>query len=471
MGNKIWKASNVRKTVNYLKKAGVRCAYYAARERIAEEKRANYYYKEPAEETLAAQQKESEPLPYLFSIVVPAYETKEEFLRDMIASVRRQSYRKWELIIADASKSDVVRRIVGQIMEETGDARMKYRRLAENKGISENTNAGIALAAGDYIALLDHDDFLAPDALYHMAAALHRSLQHGVLPDMLYTDEDKYEDASGRFISPHRKEKLNLDLILSNNYVCHFMAVESKVMKNLKLRGEYDGAQDYDLVLRIVGRLLKEEPGCAPEERMLHIPKILYHWRCHEDSTAQNTASKTYAYEAGKAALADFIGSQGWRATVGHSLHWGFYDITYEPDMLSVREDVGIVGGRIINHRGRICAGMYNEKGETVFLGLPKEYTGGSTHRASLAQDCAAVDIRCIRLRNELHSLFKEVTGVSYCERELKNVGKGGKIRIADVSRLHCDEAGYRKLSMELCRGAAAKGYRIVWNPRITIQN
>ena len=172
MGNGIFKINNFKKTIRYLKKNGVRHAYYAAKERIAEERSSDYYYKDPSDDTLKAQRRESVTYPDLFSIVVPAYETDEEFLREMMNSVYRQSYDKWELIIADASSSDIVERAVRQMMEEKGGERIKYIRLAENKGISGNTNAGIALASGDYIALLDHDDFLAPDALYHMAAEL-----------------------------------------------------------------------------------------------------------------------------------------------------------------------------------------------------------------------------------------------------------------------------------------------------------
>ena len=182
----ILKLSNVRKTVNYLKKNGITQAYYAARERMEEEKRDDYFYREPTEEALAAQRKETTDYPYVFSIVVPAYETGEEFLRAMIASVRNQSYVKWELIIADASNSEAVEQLVQQIAEETEDTRIKYVHLPENKGISGNTNAGIDLAEGDYIALLDHDDFITPDALYYMAAKISESMQQNVMPALLY---------------------------------------------------------------------------------------------------------------------------------------------------------------------------------------------------------------------------------------------------------------------------------------------
>lgn len=470
MGNRIFRISNFTKTVNYLKKNGLRHAYYAARERIAQERQSDYAYAPPTDAALAAQREETAAYPYLFSIVVPAYETKETYLRELIESVRGQSYDRWELIIADAGAGGGVERVVRELAGQCGDSRMKYLRLAENQGISVNTNAGIAAASGDYIALLDHDDFLAPDALYHMAASVHLARQRGVAPSLLYTDEDKYDDNMGYF-SPHRKEKFNLDLILSNNYICHFTAVRADLMKSLQLRGQYDGAQDYDLALRVAGGLYAANPAGSLREEMVHIPHILYHWRCHADSTAQNTASKTYAYEAGRAALMDFCGRRGWHAAVAHSLHLGFYEITYLPDVLAVREDIGIVGGRILDG-GRICGGAMDAAGVCLYEGLHREYSGGPAHRAALQQDVAAADPRCMQVRPELREEFTHITGIPYRERTIrcKMGGASRAVQIADVSGLTCDDAGYRKLGLEIGRAAASRGYRVLWDPRMTVR-
>lgn len=484
MAKKICNLNNLKKTVRYLKKNGVRHAYYAVRERIEEEKGEPYRYVEPAGDVLEAQRRESARYTYLFSIVVPAYETKEEFLREMIDSVRRQSYEKWELVIADASASDLVERIVQEILAQTDEERIKYVHLRENKGISGNTNAGIEMAEGDYIALLDHDDFLTPDALYHMALALYEAQKAGEVPVLLYSDEDKYEAGcvceqsvarygradNGSYMQPHRKTEFNLDLILSNNYICHFMAVKAELFKRLKLRETYDGAQDYDLVLRVVDQVYKMTPVQDFMHRLVHIPHVLYHWRCHEQSTAQNTDSKSYAYEAGRRALEDFCSSQGWQAEVNHGLHLGFYEITYLPDLLSVRKEVGIVGGRILDGRGRICGGAYREDAVCMYEGLPKAYSGGSTHRAVLKQDVYAVDIRCMQAAPALREAYEEITGLPYRERKIYcGKGKGKEVVvIADIAGLNCDEAGYRKLSMEFGRAARAKGYLVVWNPNIT---
>lgn len=473
MGNRILKMDNVRKTINYLKKNGISHAYYAAKERLEEERRADYYYMAPSEETLTRQRRETEDCPYLFSIVTPAYETDESYLREMIASVRAQSYRKWELIIVDASDSDLVERTVHQVTEETGDMRIKYRRLGKNLGISGNTNAGISLAAGDYIAFLDHDDFITPDALYYMAVAVQESRVQNCLPALLYSDEDKCDETSRIFISPHIKQKFNLDLMLSNNYICHFMAVEAKLLKTLKLRSEYDGAQDYDLVLRVVDNLLKRDLLGRMETMIVHIPRILYHWRSHAQSTAQNTQSKSYAYEAGRRALADFGSRQGWQTHVEHSLHLGFYDICYEPDILSVRQDAGVVGGKILDACGCICAGAYDESGECLFEGLNGHYSGGSTHRAVLKQDCAAVDIRCIRVREELQPVYRQILGIPYQERVVQVKTRQGRrdVLIANVAGLSCDEAGYRKLSLAFGQAVRNAGYLVVWDPGIAIKS
>lgn len=463
---KILKWSNVNKTILYLKKNGVRHAFYAAKERIEEEKKDTYVYLAPLRETLEAQRREAAEMPWLFSIVVPTYETDEGFLREMIDSVCAQTYPNWELLLADASGTDRVEKEARIHMAERGDGRIRYLRLETNAGIAENTNAGIREATGDYIALLDHDDLLAPDALYRMAEAVKKAMQNGTAPELLYSDEDKYDSDSGAYFQPNIKENFNLDLILSNNYICHFMAVKAERMKSLLLRKEYDGAQDYDLVLRVVQRLLHTMPPTQLARQIVHVPEVLYHWRCHAASTAQNTASKSYAYEAGRRALADFCRVQGWKATVENSLHLGFYRVVYEPDLLAVREDVGIVGGRLLDPRGHICGGIYDREGMCPYQGLHKEYSGGSTHRASLVQDCCTVDIRCLRVREELWGLYRELTGLVYREKE---VGKGRtKTICADLTGLSCDEAGYRDLSRKLCAAAADAGYLVVWDPGVS---
>ena len=158
---------------------------------------------------------------------------------------------------------------------------------------------------GEYIGLLDHDDVLTPDALYEMTDAIIKAYDRGAASCLrLIRMRIKCDGEETKYYEPNYKEEFNYDLILSNNYICHFLVMESKLLKSLQFRPEFDGAQDYDLILRCVAEVLTEGRADS-EKRILHIPKVLYHWRCHEASTAANPNSKKYAYDAGLRALQD----------------------------------------------------------------------------------------------------------------------------------------------------------------------
>lgn len=249
-----------------------------------------------------------------FSIAVPVYRTPETFLRQMIESVTGQSYGNWELCIANGSPDD---KKVRAVLEEYAgrDPRIRVKNL-ENQGIAGNSNAALAMAKGDYVGFLDHDDLLAPNALYEAAAYLEKYPQ----TDMLYTDEDKVtEDLSVHF-QPHLKPDFNLDLLRSNNYICHFLIVKRTLaLRAGEFRQEYEGAQDYDFVLR-----------CADQAcRIGHVPEILYHWRTSRSSTADNPASKMYAYDAGKRAIEAHLQRRGEKGEVSLKKDLGFYRVVY----------------------------------------------------------------------------------------------------------------------------------------------
>ena len=448
---KIWKKikTPIAKTIRYAKRNGIKAAYYAAIERVdhkhtdALTKKALAYMgcrewssvssvrntendivnergkfgennkenrKENAKENLANEYVGYQPL---ISIVVPTYETKEKFLRELLDCVIRQTYPNWELIIADASKSDAVKKIVDEVEQNAGISdQIKYKHLDENKGISENTNAAIDEACGDYIALLDHDDLLTLDALEKMV----ERLQAPDVDDMqtviaVYSDEDKCDTDGNRFYEPYFKPNFNLDLLLSNNYICHFLMVRADVMKALKLRAKFDGAQDYDLVLRLalltenvmdITDLLsdaerKEKTDKAGKLQILHTPSILYHWRCHEESTAINTDSKRYAYNAGREALKDYFAKKGMadQVEVTDSEHLGFYKTTYKPDIFAVRKDVAAVCGRVVKN------GIVIASPDHLFDGL-RIYSSGYMHRADLYMDVATYDERSLKVRPDL---------------------------------------------------------------------
>lgn len=434
--------SNLKKAFWYLRRNGFKNTCYAICERLGE--RENYVYSSVDSETLRRQRERAEEYSARFSIVVPAYRTREPYLRAMLDSVQNQSYPKWELILADATEDDSVARVV----KDYRDERVRYVRLLQNRGISENTNQALGLVRFPYTALLDHDDVLSPDALFEMAQKIAEEENRGRKVKLLYSDEDKCDGEQTRYFEPNQKEDFNLDLLLSNNYICHFLVMESCLIKELGFRKEYDGAQDFDLVLRAAERLLGDESQIA------HIPKVLYHWRCHEASTAQNPRSKQYAYEAGQRAVQDFVDCQGWQARAVHLKHLGFYDLEYQAPIFQVRKDVGAVGGKLIS-RGRIAGGRLLEDGRLLYEGLPAAYSG-RLNGACLQQDAYGVDIRLIQVRKECRELFEQAVGVPY-------VSLPGE-ETFDASTLPGD-IDIPRASLAFGRAMKEAGFRILWQP------
>lgn len=455
--------ANLKKTIYYLKRNGLRDTYLAALERIRQKEDRDYTYCAPTAEILEKQKEQSLLNNTIkFSILVPTYRTDEAQLRAMLDSVLTQSYGNWELLLADASGDDSVSKVV----KEYEDKRIRYLPLRENGGISDNTNAALEAAEGDYIGLLDHDDLLTADALFEMNRAITEAEEKGVMLKLLYSDEDKCDENAENYYEPHYKTEFNLDLILTNHYICHFTVMEASLMKQLHFRREYDGAQDHDLVLRAIREILTDEENrlsLQKEAAIYHVPKILYHWRCHRGSTAANPQSKQYAYEAGGKAIADFLQKAGIKGKVIPTAHLGFFRTAYTEDFLKQRPDAGVLGGKLIGKDNKITGGIYTKTGECPYAGLKKGFSG-YMHRASLQQDAFAVDIRLMQIREELFYVAEEETA--------NMTGKQGKLSIkdgiADCSALSLSEEEFRGLSMEICKKVSALGYRIVWNPNWT---
>lgn len=308
---------NIKKGVNYIRENG----FHGLKDHIlscvsAQGKSYQQWYEENrATENDLKHQKETvfEWQPKI-SIVVPTYKTPENFLREMIDSVKYQSYQNWELCIADGSGGDET---VESILEEyaTIDERIRYTVLKENLGISGNTNAALDMVTGDYVGLFDHDDLLTPDALFEVVHALQESKY-----DILYTDEDKMSGDGSEFNDPNFKPDFSIDLFRSHNYITHFFVVKTEIIKGIGgFRPEFDGSQDYDLMFRCIEK----------SKHIKHISKILYHWRIHMNSVAGDPSSKMYAYEAGKHAIEDHLKRVGLEATVEHVGLWGMYHVTY----------------------------------------------------------------------------------------------------------------------------------------------
>lgn len=455
--SRIFKAGNIKKTLRYFKRNGLKQAYYAAKERINTEKADNYTYEPVTEMELQKQRESGKDFSVKFSILVPVYETEEEHLRAMLDSVLQQTYGNFELILADASVSDRTE----EIIRAYDDKRIMYRRLKINGGISANTNQALMYATGDYAALLDHDDVLTPDALYEMASCIEKFKQQDIELQMLFSDEDKCNNNETCYYEVNRKPEFNLDLILSNNYICHLLVLKRQLMQELQFRSVCDGAQDFDIVLRAVSYMLGKDKKKRKAEALpiAHVPRVLYHWRCHGNSTAQNTASKTYAYDAGKRAVEDFIRARGWKGKVSDIRHLGFYRIDYQPDLLANRLDVGLVGGRILNKKNKITGGIYTAQGEALFLGLHREYSG-YMHRASLQQEAEMIDVRCMKASEEAEKIIEEMTGLPY----LKDP-RTGRFNWKGSFR---EDSDFVEISRRLCEKVRGLNMRIVWDPAIT---
>ena len=247
------------------------------------------------------------------SIVVPLYNTNTDFFRELLYSIHLQTYSNWELCLADGSKEKLTQ--IEKMCEN--DKRIKYRFLNENKGISGNTNEAIKMATGDFIALLDHDDMLSLDALYEIVKAINENKN----VDFIYSDEDKFHFIDEPRFMPHFKPDFAPDTLRANNYICHFSVAKKSLLESVGLfNSEFDGAQDYDLILRVT----------EIAKKIVHIPKILYHWRVHPSSTAMNTEAKPYAFEAGKKAILSHLERIGLKGKVSDGINTGTYVIDYE---------------------------------------------------------------------------------------------------------------------------------------------
>ena len=249
------------------------------------------------------------------SLVVATFNTPIPYLKEMIDSVINQTYSNWELCIADGSTSNEV---LDYIQKEYQDERILSIRLNQNYGIAGNMNEAIKISTGDYIALYDHDDTIEPQTLFEYVKVLNEKPN----VEVIYSDEDKVNGDGSTYFQPHFKPDFNLDLLQNCNYITHFLIVNKKVFDHIGLLdGEFDGAQDYDFILRCA-----EYVG---SENIYHIPYILYHWRMHQSSTAGNPESKMYAYEAGVRALQAHYDRMGIHAKVEKGQFLGIYRTHY----------------------------------------------------------------------------------------------------------------------------------------------
>ncbi|MBR6486914.1 MAG: glycosyltransferase [Lachnospiraceae bacterium] len=448
---------NFKRALSYCKRNGLRSTYYKALERIERDRDERDYttvamHERPTSVELNEQVHRKFFHSYKFSLLVPAYDSDPKLLKEMMASVVKQTYDNWELCIADGSEDDSVENCVKEYKEtldkDTAD-KIKYQRLNANRGISGNSNGALVMAGGDYVAMLDHDDVLSPDALYEIMDVL----DEGLIRDgnvyrnrykAVYSDEDKINATGTRYFDYHKKPDFDIDLLRSNNYICHLFAVKTSVaVKAGGFRSEYNGAQDHDFIFRCVEQL-------DPSE-ICHIPKVLYHWRSTPSSTAENPDSKLYAYEAGKRAVEDHLKRLKIEADVTDTKHLGFYRVKYHvtdpsvkimdrsewealtketieklnedlimvisPDIKPLtadyieelagvlkRKEVGAAGGKIYDKKGRIDSAGYvfDEDGNLKpdYRGMNGNYSG-YLHRASIQHKTDGLAADCMMIKKE----------------------------------------------------------------------
>ena len=310
-GSKIWKMSKpLRDVMHFMMRTKERLGYYGSLKGIARKLNAKMIEKKarrqhgtasfPNAQEAERQKNTVFDRDVTFSILVPVYNTPEKFLRQAIESVISQTYPKWQLCLADGS--DEAHATVGKICQEYADKddRITYQKLSENKGISGNTNACLAMARGNYIALFDHDDVLHPSVLYeYMKVICEKDA------DYIYCDEATFRGNKtiDDMITLHFKPDYAPDNLCANNYICHFSAFKRTLLEGTELfRSEFDGSQDHDMILRLT----------AKAKCVAHVPKLLYYWRSHAGSVASDISAKSYAIEAAKGAVAAHLREEGW---------------------------------------------------------------------------------------------------------------------------------------------------------------
>lgn len=252
------------------------------------------------------------------SVLVPLYNTPKKYLEEMIASVTAQTYANWELCLADGSDDE--HSYVGAICQKLAkkDDRIKYKKLDENKGISDNTNACIEISSGEYIGLFDHDDLLHPSVLFEAVKTINEKDA-----DMVYTDEVTFEgDDVTNIVNFAFKPDYAPDTLRSYNYICHFTVFSRELMQKAGggFNNRFDGSQDYDLILRLTENA----------KNIVHIPKALYFWRSHAASTASSISAKPYIIESAHKALAEHLQRQGLKGEVQDGVAPSIYKIKYE---------------------------------------------------------------------------------------------------------------------------------------------
>jgi len=422
----------------------------------------------------------------LISIVVPLYKTPVQYLAALVESVKAQTYSNWELCLSDGSGKSESDNDAGGAVQTPLRAMLGHLKGADSRihvvisdtplGISDNTNQALNIAEGEYIAFADHDDLLAPNALYENVKVIN---EH---PDVqfIYSDEDKVDGSGKRYFMPHFKPDFNLEMLRARNYICHLVVVSRELYEKVGgLNAEFDGAQDHDFVFRCVEALQMEA------KQIHHITKILYHWRAYGQSTAEGTENKDYVNDAGFRARYAHFERLGLSVELEPVQHSG---VTY-PDMCRARyqvnedrkdefvffkgdavqivsddpfidmmgycsqTDVGAVGAKIYAADGSVyhAGGLMREDGTMcdAFQGLLSDEPG-YFGRAIIAQDTSAVSGMCWMVKK---SVLEEIGEIGILEKNCRDLCQQDVTEICVKIR----EAGYRIVFDAFADGASSR--------------
>lgn len=310
--NKLWKASApLRKTMHFCIRQKDRvknCGsvkgvlHKIAYKKNEKEAMKQFGTKSFPDEARAKEERETVfPRMPKISILVPLWNNEPEFQKEMLDSVMNQTYQNWELCLADGS--DDAHSYMGEISKEyaaRSNGRIVYKKLEKNEGISGNTNACLAMATGEFIGLLDQDDILHPSTLYEYVKAINEKDA-----DYIYCDETTFKSGNiDHMLTMHFKPDYAPDNLRANNYICHFSVFKRDLLQGTELfRSQFDGSQDHDMILRLTDAA----------QNVVHVPKLLYYWRCHATSVASNIEAKPYAIEAARGAVAENLRSHGFK--------------------------------------------------------------------------------------------------------------------------------------------------------------
>lgn len=321
----IFTVNSARMLIIYLRSSGLTATVHKVHDTLVFTRKYRQRLRSavPDSQSLDRQRAASFSYAPLISIIVPVYKTPDTFLRQMIDSVANQTYPHWELCLADGSADPEYSYIEDTIHSyQKKWPNIRYCKLEENLGIAGNTNTALQLASGDFIALLDHDDIIEPDALFEIVSAINKDPEI----DVVYTDEDKVNLQLNSNYDPYFKPDYNPDLLRSCNYITHFYVARRSLLKSSGLfSDECNGSQDYDFILR-TSELAR---------RIAHVPKVLYHWRISKTSVAGNPTQKIYAYNSAVRALQNHLNRNQIRAEVSTDKQYGYYKIRYSlPDPL-----------------------------------------------------------------------------------------------------------------------------------------